>query len=306
MPRPVWSILNLLIFLKKHLPKSFYGKAGYLLLLPGIVSVGFLAVGLMYVGSYSILTFDPYYMVVYKPTLNNYMLLLTTPAYLTIFFRTLKISFIASIASIILGFFYAYLTVRTRSSILQKVLLIALFVPFFTGDVIRVYGWLIILGKNGLISFVSRLAFGKSVDLIFTESAVAIGLTQVLLPLAVLMIAPAIVAIRRDLEYAAMNLGASEFRTLKHVVIPLSKPGLVAAFVTTFTIGVTAYAEADILGGGKADFAANAIFNFMFNASAYPQAAALSILVTFVASIVVFIVLKKVGLGTLMYSRTGG
>jgi putative spermidine/putrescine transport system permease protein len=305
MPRPIWSILNLLIFLKKLLPKSFYGKIGYLLLLPGVVSVGFLAVGLVYVGSYSIMTFDPYYMVLYRPTLDNYLLLLTTPAYLTIFLRTLRVSLIASISSIILGFFYAYVTVRTGSSILQKLLLISLFVPFFTGDVIRVYGWLIILGKNGLLSFVSRSLFGVSLNLIFTETAVAIGLTQVLLPLAVLMIAPAIVAVRRDLEFAAMNLGASEFRTLRHVVIPLSKPGLLAAFVATFTIGVTAFAEADILGGGKADFAANAIFNFMFNASAYPQAAALSVLVTLVASLVVFVVLKKVGLGTLMYSRTG-
>jgi putative spermidine/putrescine transport system permease protein len=300
-----WKAIDLLLFLKKFIPKTFYGKIAYFLLLPGIVTVGFLAVGLVYLGSYSIFKFDPYHMVVYTLTSENYVLLLTNPAYLTIFVRTLKISLIASASSIVLGFFYAYFTVRTRSSILQKILLTSLFVPFFTGDVIRVYGWLIVLGKNGFVSYVSKMIWGHGAELIFTETAVVIGLTQVLLPLAVLMIAPAITAIRRDLEFAAMNLGANEFRTLVHVVVPLSKPGLVAAFVTTFTIGVTAFAEPDILGGGRADFAANVVFKFMFNAGAYPQAAAFCILITLAASLVVFVVLKRIGLGTMMYTRTG-
>jgi len=117
------------------------------------------------------------------------------------------------------------------------------------------------------------------------------------------MIVPALTSIRRDIEYAAMNLGASQIRTMIHIVLPLSKPGFVAAFITTFTISATAFAEPDLLGGGLSDFSANAIFNFMFNAAAYPQAAATSVLLTTVISLIVFLALKRVGLGTLTYVK---
>ena len=70
-----WKAINLLLFLKKFIPKTFYGKIAYFLLLPGIVTVGFLAVGLVYLGSYSIFKFDPYHMVVYTLTSENYVLL---------------------------------------------------------------------------------------------------------------------------------------------------------------------------------------------------------------------------------------
>ena len=267
------------------------------------MAVGLLVVGLGYVAFYSFLEFDPYHILIYQFTLSNYAQISTNPAYLTILGRTLSLSLLVSFSSILLGFVFAYVTVRAGRSLVQKFLLVSLFVPFFTGDIVRVFGWLVILGKNGLLSGLSKQVLGFPIDLIYTQTAVVIGLTQVMLPLAVLMIIPALTSIRRDLEYAAMNLGASQFRTMIHIVLPLSKPGLVAAFITTFTISATSFAEPDLLGGGLSDFSANAIFNFMFNAAAYPLAAATSVVLTIVISVLVFLVLKRVGPGTLTYVK---
>lgn len=298
-----WLLIDGLIYLKDMVPKRLGNKPGYLLVLPSVIAVGFLAAGLAYLTSYSFFKFHPSKLIVYEVTLENYVKILWNPSYLGIFFRTTWISLTTSILAVILGFFYAYLTVRIGSPLIRKLLLASLFIPFFSGDVIRVYGWLIIFGKNGLISKLTQAMLGRSVDLIYTETAVLVGLTQIMLPIAVLMMAPALTFITRELEYAAQNLGADELKTLRYVVLPLSRPGLIAAFLTTFTLSMTAYAEPDILGGGKADFVANMIYTFMFNAADYPTSAALGVLLTSLISIVVFILLKKFGLGTLMYTR---
>jgi putative spermidine/putrescine transport system permease protein len=303
MEKLKWILIDGLIRLKKGIPGRLRRNPGYLLIIPSMISVGFLAAGLAYLTSYSFLKFHPSKLIIYELTLENYVKILWNPSYLGVFARTIWISLSASILAVALGFFYAYLTVRVESPLVRKLLLISLFIPFFSGDVIRVYGWLIIFGKNGLVSKLTQTLIGRSIDLIYTETAVLVGLTQIMIPVAVLMTAPALTFVKRELEYAAQNLGADELKTLRYVVLPLCKPGLIAALLTTLTLSMTAYAEPDILGGGKANFVANLMYTFMFNAADYPTSAALGVLLTSIISIVVFIFLKRFGLGTLMYTR---
>ena len=93
--------------------------------------------------------------------------------------------------------------VRARSSLTRKFLLICLFLPFFIGQVVRAYGWLIILGKEGLLnSFFASFGL-PAVDLIYNYPAVLLGLVQYMLPFSVLLIAPAITAIGEDYELAS-------------------------------------------------------------------------------------------------------
>ncbi|MBS7644834.1 MAG: ABC transporter permease [Candidatus Bathyarchaeia archaeon] len=305
MEKLKWILIDGLIHLKRGIPGRLRRDPGPLLVLPSMISVGFLAIGLAYLTSYSLFRFHPSKLIIYELTLENYSKILCNPSYLRVFARTIWISLSASTAAVTLGFFYAYLTVKVESPLARKLLLISLFIPFFSGDVIRVYGWLIIFGKNGLVSRLTQSLMGRSVDLIYTETAVLIGLTQVMIPVAVLMTAPALTFVKRELEYAAQNLGADELKTLRYVVLPLCRPGLIAAFLTTLTLSMTAYAEPDILGGGKTNFVANLMYTFMFNAADYPTSAALGVLLTSMISAVVFMFLKWSGLGTLMYTRRG-
>lgn len=190
---------------------------------------------------------------------------------------------------ILLGFPYAYVMVRTPSPGFRKFLLFSLFLPFFLGQVVRAYAWIIMLGGQGLInSSLTALGFDK-LRLLFTPAAVIVGSTQFMLPFAVLLMAPAITTIAEETEMAAESLGANWLRTLWHVTIPLAMPGIVSATVLVFTLVITDFAMPAILGGGRFDFMANAIYDVVFSVSDIYLGAALTILLVTIASICVFL-----------------
>ena len=106
------------------------------------------------------------------------------------------------------------------------------------------------------------------------------GLVQYMLPFAVLMLAPALTAIPEEIERAAESLGANWFRTLRHVVLPMARPGLIGAGIVVFTLTLTDFAMPAILGGGTNDFIANAIYDQFFRTSDAGLGATLTMLLS--------------------------
>jgi len=189
--------------------------------------------------------------------------------------------------------------VRTGSRALRKVLLVALFLPFFIGQVVRAYGWLIILGNQGLVNDLLGLIGIGPLRLLFNYGAVLFGLVQYMLPFAVLMLAPALTAIPEEIERAAESLGANWLRTFRHVTLPLAKPGLVGAGIVVFTLSLTDFAMPAILGGGSNDFIANAIYDQFFRTSDAGLGSALTLLLIVLGSAVAGVIFALVGTGTL-------
>jgi len=298
-----WWLMDQAIALKRRLPRRLYQQPpnwiGYLLLLPGFVLVSLLFVGMVVVTVYSVLTFDPIEILVYEVTLENWRQLATTNTYHRIFGRTLALTTVVTVLAVALALPYAYLTIRIRSPLVRKLLLVSIFVPFFTGVIVRAYGWLIILGRNGLVNAVLG-AFGIGpIRFLTTEVAVVLGLLQIMLPFAIIMIAPAIQNIDRSLELAASNLGADRLRTFRYVVLPLAAPGIAGATIVVFTITAATFAVPDLLGGGRVDFVANLIYRTLFDSANYPLAAVFSVTLVALASVVVFVIFRTLGAGTL-------
>ena len=293
--RAQWKIFDGLRWIKKRLiPEWVLKHIGYVLLVPGVITVGFLVLGMLNIFWYSILTYSPEQFIVHKFTVDNYLQFFQNPLHLKVFWRTFYISVLVTVFSVVFGFPYAYVVVRARSNFVQKLLLIGLFLPFFTGEIVRAYGWLIILGKHGFVNLFLGLFGMTDVRLIYNEFAVIVGLSQIMLPFAVLMLAPAITNINQDMELASENLGANKFNTLRHVVLPLSMPGLVAASIVVFTLSMTEYAIPALLGGRLVNFSANVIHDTMFHVGDYPFGAALSVILVLVVSALVFLIFKGV------------
>jgi len=134
-------------------PSSFKKGLPYLMLLPAIVLVGLLVLGLIQIGDTSLRTLDTNTFLMSETyTLANYQRALTEKFFATVAGRSLIGSLIVTVVTLIFAFPYAYLMVRTPSSALRKFLLVALFLPFFIGQVVRAYGWLIILGNQGMVN----------------------------------------------------------------------------------------------------------------------------------------------------------
>lgn len=278
----------------------------YVFLAPAVLLVFLLALGMLYVGDSSLRVLDrSTFQQSETYSLGNYALIAERTVYLRILWRSLLAAVVVSLVTLALGVPYAYVMVRTASSALRKLLLIGLFLPFLIGQVVRAYGWLIVLGHQGLInSGLGVLGLGP-LKLIYTYPTVVVGLIQYMLPFAVLMLAPAITAIPEDVESASDGLGARWWQTLWYVVLPMAKPGLVAASVVVFTITLTDFAMPEILGGGGNDFIANAIHDGFFAVSDAGLGSALAVLLVLIGSTCVTVLFALLGTGTLGLKQRG-
>jgi putative spermidine/putrescine transport system permease protein len=222
-------------------------------------------------------------------TLANYQTIFDYRLFFVATWRGIYTSLIVAALVVLIGFPYAYVMVRTASSTARKLLLFCLFLPFFIGQVVRAYAWIIVLGGQGMVnSALVELGF-EQVRLLYTPAAVIVGSTQYMLPFAVLLMAPALSAIPEEIELAAEGLGANWLQTFRHVVIPLAMPGIVSTTILVFTLVVTDFAMPAIMGGGRFDFMANVVYDVVFSVSDLGLGAALTVFLVTIASICVFV-----------------
>lgn len=285
-------------------PDAFRPLTPWAFLLPALLLTGLLVAGLVPLldASFRPLDQDTFRLAeTYSPA--NYATLLERPVYGRIALRTFMGAVIVTVATLILAFPYAWAMVRTASAGLRRFLLIALFLPFFIGQVVRAYGWLIVLGKQGLLNTALAGLGLPPLEILYTYGGVLLGLVQYMLPFAVLMLAPALTAIPEEIELASASLGARPGATFRRIVLPLARPGLVAAAVVVFTLTLTDFAMPEIMGGGSNKFVASAVYDAFFQLADPGLGGALAVALTLVGSLVVGVALAAFGLGTLGYAQ---
>ena len=176
----------------------------------------------------------------------------TDPFYLNILWTTLRISLLSTVISLLLGYPVAYFMARTQSR-MKKVMMIIILFPFLVSAVVRSYGWMVILGANGLLNQL-LLALGviaRPLKILNTETAVIIGMIHLLIPYMILSLVGVLQSIDPNVEYAAYSLGATPAQTFRKVVLPLSLPGVLSGCVLVFTMSMTSYVTPKLLGGSK-------------------------------------------------------
>jgi putative spermidine/putrescine transport system permease protein len=115
------------------------------------------------------------------------------------------------------------------------------------------------------------------------------------------MLAPALTAVPEEVELASASLGARPGATFRRIVLPLARPGLVAAAVVVFTLTLTDFAMPEIMGGGGNDFIANAVYDAFFQLSDAGMGGAMGVALTLLGTLLVGIAFTLAGLGTLAY-----
>jgi putative spermidine/putrescine transport system permease protein len=296
-----WRILDGIETAVEHLwPRSLQRFTPWLMLLPALVLIGLLVFGLVRIADQSLRTLDvDTFTLSAEWSLTNYRRAFADPVFLILAWRSVLGAAIVTLVTLIFAFPYAYLMVRTPSGALRKFLLIALFLPFFIGQVVRAYGWLIILGNQGIVNDALGLVGIEPMRLLFNYPAVLFGLVQYMLPFAVLMLAPALTAIPEEIEAAAGSLGANWVKTFTHVLLPLARPGLVGAGLVVMTLTLTDFAVPVILGGGSQDFIANAVYDQFFRTADSGLGSAITVLLVALGSMIVALVFALFGAGTL-------
>lgn len=240
----------------------------------------------------SFLENDAVHLFRWKLTLQNYLALLD-PIYFKVFWHSFCIAGLCSLISLVLGYPFAYLLARLESKY-KSLLLFLVIIPFWTSSLIRTYAIVSILKAKGLLNSL-LLWLGiihQPLTILYTSTAVMIGLVYSLLPF---MILPLYANIEKlDIQFidAARDLGASTVTIFTHVILPLTLPGIMGGIILVFLPAMSMFYIPDILGGAKSLLVGNLIQNEFLAAHNWPLGSAVSIVLTL-----------AMGLLLLMYRR---
>jgi putative spermidine/putrescine transport system permease protein len=168
----------------------------------------------------------------------------------TVLYRTIEVSLITTILSVILGFIAAYVVAQMPAR-WKSIMIIAAVFPLLTGVVVRSFAWLILLGKNGILNslLLSLGAISEPLTMLYTKGAVIAAMVYLFVPLMILTLAGVLEGIPKDVIEAASSLGATPFAVFRQVILPLAMPGLIVGAVLVFTGSFTSYATPQLLGG---------------------------------------------------------
>ena len=218
-------------------------------------------------------------------TLGNYGAALGDTFQWWILGRTLKLGFLTTLFTLLLGYPLAWNLARASGRV-KGLLLVLLLSPLLVGVVIRSFGWMVLLADNGLINSLLK-ASGLAPDgvkLMYNELGVLVGTVHIYLPFMVLSISATLQNIAPDLELAARSLGASGMTAFRRVIFPLSLPGVFAGCLLVFVLAVSSYVIPVLLGGFKVITTPLLVVQTAIDVNNWPGAAAQA-MVLFAASL---------------------
>ncbi len=211
-----------------------------------------------------------------------------------IVFRSLWLALLTTLICLVVSYPFAYF-LATRSPLVRNVMLVFVMIPFWSNFLVRNFAWRVLLGNDGPVSRVSELiGFGET-RILFTPTAVVLGLVYGFMPFMILPLYAAIERIDLGLVEASRDLYASGWQTFRRVLLPLSMPGVIAGSILVFVPSLGAYVTPEILGGAKTTLLGSYIVTQFLTARNWPVGAALS-----------FVLMIVMLFATIIYFRKGG
>lgn len=228
-------------------------------------------------------------------TLHNYIQLFDI-VYIKVFMQSITIALIVTIICILIAYPFV-LAVSHKSKITQKVLTTLVMIPFLTNSLIRMYGWIVLLRKSGVINsmLIKFNLIDSPLQLMYNNFGIIIGMVYTFIPFMILPLYNSVVSIDKSLLEASSDLGASKLKTFFKVVVPQTKSALFNASLMVFTPALGYFFIVDVLGGGKLMILGNLIKNQFLTARNWPFGAAVSVFLLLITGVIIGV-----------YRKTGG
>lgn len=185
--------------------------------------------------------------------LGNYANFLEKPYFLQGLVNSLEITALVTVISVLLAYPLAWIIAEQVPARFRRLVLVLAILPFWTSYVVRSYSWLLVLGKGGIVNQ-ALLAIGlivEPLEIASTRAATVIGFVHFFTMLLTLTIYANLVQLPPNYRRAAADLGASGFQTFRHVILPLTLPGIMVGAFLTFVLCIGDYITPQILGGNN-------------------------------------------------------
>ena len=217
-------------------------------------------------------------------------------AHLTIFWRSVRLALLTTILTFIVGFPTAWF-IATRPPKARAFWLFLITIPFWTNQLIRTFAINEVIRNEGVLNtvLIKLGIIATPIQIVFTDTAVFIGMTYVFLPLMVLPLFAAIDRFDMRLLEAGYDLYANRVQVLRRVILPIVRPGIVAGSILVFIPSLGAYVTPSILGGGKNMMISNFIELQFGQGRNWPLGAALSIVLLAVVTVALVFYVRAAG-----------
>lgn len=218
------------------------------------------------------------------------------PVYAAIFFRSVRLA-LTNVAITLLICYPAAFWVRGLSERWRTFVVFIITLPFFVSLVVRLFCWVLILRPSGFLN-TTLLGLGiisEPIDIIYTETAVLIGMAYILLPFMFLPLYASIEKLDHSLVEASSDLGARPWQTFYKVILPATLPGIAAGAVLVFIPSLGNFIVPDLLGGAKVLMIGNLVEQQFLSARNWPFGAALSVMIMLVMFTLIVLYLRRIG-----------
>ena len=227
----------------------------------------------------------------FRFSLDSYIRFFTDPNFLIILGRSLSVAIKTTVLCLLIGYPVAYWISRCKQKT-QNLIVLFITLPMWINMLVRTYAWIGILSKGGPVSIVLSWFGIKDAEILYTETAVLIGMVYNYLTYMVLQIHASLTKMDASLVEAASDLGASPFQTFWRVIFPLSIPGVISGITLVFLPAISAFFIPKLLGGGGWFLIGNVIENQFITVGEWNFGSAISVIMAMMMMILMSLVRK--------------
>lgn len=221
---------------------------------------------------------------------GNYIRIFTDWTMLKALLNSLEITVVVTVVSVVLAYPLAAIIAFRVPARWQRLALLLAVLPFWTSYVVRSYAWLLVLGQNGVVNktLLSLGLIAEPLEIAATRTATVIGFVHFFVMLLTLTIYANLIQLSPNYARAAADLGAGRWQTFRHVILPLTLPGVVTGAFLTFVLCIGDYITPQILGGNAELTLPQLIMLQMGRSGNFPLASALSVVLMAVVTLAYF------------------
>jgi spermidine/putrescine transport system permease protein len=230
-------------------------------------------------------------------SLEHYASFFKSKIYWLTFINTAAYAIGITILAFIITFPVAFYLTKVISKKYSSFLALLLLIPLWVGELVTVYGWMIILGDHGIINtFLIKIGLiNTPIDMLYTNFSMTIGLLYISMLFMVVPIMSTLESLDDSLIEAASDLGASKWTIFTKIIIPYSMPGITSGGIIVFMLVIGDYVAPDILGGKSSLWFTEQIYNEFLSTFNWGEGAAFGFLLLMISSSIIWAALKITG-----------
>jgi spermidine/putrescine transport system permease protein len=233
----------------------------------------------------------------YQTSAANYMTFFNEPLYLWTFLRTAMMSILATMVTLLIAFPVSYYIAKMAKGRLQAALFLLCLVPFWVSELVRTFGWMILLRETGVFSSLLQWAglVDGPVEMLYNDVAMMVGLVYTSMLFMVVPLVTTLESLDDAVVEAGYDLGGSGPSILREIVIPHAMPGIVSGSIVVFMLSLGNYLTPRILGGKDSLWFTELIYSQFIVRFNWELGAAFGFMLLFLSSVIVWGMLRLTG-----------